>query len=523
MMKNARHPYPTLPLTSPPASPGGPRCCRLHFFCRGLGRIALVAVAFLLGLFSPATVGKAQSAEADASPVPGLATIPAPYRAVLSSLFEAVASDEPAVQAVALETTRSLLLSLQKSGDSGARAALRAMLGEAPAAAIQSQAAYILGILQDADAIADLRTAMAQGAREVRLSAAHALRGMGEPVESEIINPYAGVDWKRSGYYDANLHTHTNLSDGRYDPHYAIDKYHELNYDILALTDHDSMHHEVWPKALYPWTELNAIYHQIKDQRSSRFDRTYGELADEEWQNRDPEELGMVSIEGSEISRTHHTGSLFNDYAGGTRSEDTAFQEIAQRGGLAIFFHPGRYNRPTEWYVSHFQRHDHVVGMEVYNQADRYPVDRQKWDSVSYQLMPDRPVWGFANDDTHTDADFGRNRNVFLLPELKKERIFDAMKQGHFYFFVPVEQGVPPPVRLTGVEVTGDLIALEVAGDFDRIDWITYNPFTGESQTLAEGLEFSLEALVVPSPFVRAVVISPEGRTYTQPFGIQLQ
>lgn len=522
-MKDSKHPYSISPQTSPPASPAGLLTRLPAFFCRGLGRRGVIAVALAFGLAAAPTAGSSPSPGSGANDVGGLDEIPAPYRAVLSSLFEAMASDDPAVQAVALGTTRSFLEGLQKSGDEGARAALRTILREAPSSPVQSQAAYLLGILQDTDAIADLRTAMTRGEREVRLSAAHALRGMGEPIDIEIINPYAGVDWKASGYYDANLHTHTNLSDGRYDPHYAIDKYHELNYEILALTDHDSMHHEVWPKALYPWTELNAIYHQIKDQRSSRFDRTYGELADEEWQNRNPEELGMVSIEGSEISRTHHIGSLFNDYAGGTRSEDTAFQEIAQRGGLAVFFHPGRYDRPTEWYVSYFQRHDHVVGMEVYNQVDRYPVDRQKWDSVSYQLMPDRPVWGFANDDTHTDAHFGRNRNVFLLPELKKERIFDAMKEGHFYFFVPVEQGVPPPVRLTGVEVTGDLIALEVAGDFDRIDWITYNPFTGESQTVAEGLEFSLEALLLPSPFVRAVVISSEGRTYTQPFGIQLQ
>jgi len=522
-MKNSKHPYPISPQTSPPASPGGPSYRLPAFLCRGLRRRAFIAVVFSFGLaFAPA-VGSAQSAESGEDDAGDLAKIPAPYLAVLSSLFDAMASEEPTVQVVALGTTRSFLEGLQQSGDAGARSTLRAILREAPASQVRSQAAYLLGILKDTDATADLRTAMTRGEREVRLSAAHALRGIGEPIEIEIINPYAGVDWKASGYYDANLHTHTNLSDGRHDPHYAIDKYHELNYEILALTDHDSMHVGVWPKALYPWTELNAIYHKIKDQRSTRFRRTYGEVANEEWQNRDPEELGMVSIEGSEISRTHHISSLFNDYAGGTDSEETAFEEIAQRSGLAVFNHPGRYQREVGWYVDYFRRHPHVVGMEVYNQGDRYPVDRKRWDHINYLLMPERPVWGLANDDTHGDADFGRSRNVFVLAKLHRDNVFDAMKLGHFYFFVPVEQGVPPPVRLTGVTVTGDLIQLEVEGDFDRIDWITYDPFVDESQTVAEGLEFSVDALRLPSPFVRAVVISPEGRTYTQPFGIQLR
>ena len=330
------------------------------------------------------------------------------------------------------------------------------------------------------------------------------------------------MNWENIGYYDANLHTHTNLSDGQHDPHHAIDKYHDLNYEILALTDHDSLHDEVWPKALYPWTELNAIYHEIKDQQSVRFKKPYREVADEEWQNRDPKELGMVSIPGSEISRTNHISSLFNHYAGGTDSEETAFEEIAKRSGLAVFNHPGRYKRSIDWYVDHFTRHPHVVGMEVYNQVDRFPVDRKRWDNILYRLMPDRPVWGLANDDTHGDAHYGRNRNVFLLNELTQEQVFSAMKNGHFYFFVPVEQGTPSPVQLTDVKATPTTITLKIDGDYERVEWITYNPSTDSSDIIATGPEFSLDAVPYPTPFVRAVIVSEDGRTYTQPFGIRV-
>ena len=343
----------------------------------------------------------------------------------------------------------------------------------------------------------------------------------GEDREPTLINPYADIDWDSVGYYDANLHTHTNFSDGRYDPHYAIDTYHALEYRILALTDHDSLHFEYRPKALYPWTELNDIFHEIKDEHNRRFDKTMGEVADEEWQNRDPEELGMISIEGSEISRTHHIGSLFNDYAGGTRSEEEAFVEIGQRGGLALFFHPGRYNRSVEWYVDFFERHSHVVGLEIYNQIDRYPLDRPKWDAILHQMMPDRPVWGFANDDTHRDTHFGRNRNVFMLSEFTKEAVFTAMKKGHFFLFVPVERGTRPPVHIERVTTHRDRIKLRLRGDYDRIEWITHNPEKVESVKVGDGTGFSISEIDFPANFVRAVIISEQGRTYTQPFGIE--
>lgn len=369
-------------------------------------------------------------------------------------------------------------------------------------AASRSRAPFILAALLGALAVG----AAAEGRERERIA---------------VTNPYEGVDWDATGYYDANLHTHTRYSDGRHSPHHAIDRYHEMDYKILALTDHDSLHVDLRPKALYPWTELKNIYHEIKDKRVERFDKTFGEVWPEEWENRDPDELGMVSIPGSEISRTHHLGSLFNDYAGGTRSEETAFQEIEKRGGLSLFFHPGRYGHDAEWYIDYFTRHDHVVGMEVYNQVDRYPVDRRNWDRILHRLMPGRPVWGFANDDTHTDDHYGRNRNVFLLSELSKEAVFSAMKKGQFYFFVPTEQGTPPQVKLTGVAVDENRIKLAIDGDFDRIDWITFDPATDDSQTIGHGREMSLSGIPLRATFVRAVIIREDGRTYTQPFGLE--
>ncbi len=338
--------------------------------------------------------------------------------------------------------------------------------------------------------------------------------------KGQFLNPYEHIDWQTVSHYDANLHTHTTYSDGSYDPHQAIDKYHELDYHILALTDHDTHHHGVRPKSLYPWTNLNDIYFEIRDKINPRYDTTFAARANEEWQNRDPEELGMLSVEGSELSAGHHIGSYMSDYAGARSDEHVSVGEIGNRDGLAVFFHPGRYDRDADWYVNFYQTYPHVLGQEIYNQVDRYPMDRAKWDQILHKLMPDRPVWGFANDDTHGTNHFGRNRNVFLLPELSIEHVRNAMVEGHLYLFVPVERGDRPDVQIRNIESDRGRLKLTLSGNHNEIKWITHDPEANESSTIHSGTEIDVARVPASATFVRAVILSDGGRTYTQPFGV---
>lgn len=335
-----------------------------------------------------------------------------------------------------------------------------------------------------------------------------------------FLNPYEKVNWETINYYDANLHTHTTYSDGRYDPHQAIDKYHELDYRILALTDHDTHHHDARPQSLYPWTRLNDIYFEIRDKINPRTGETFVERANEEWQNRDPGQLGMLSLEGSELSASHHIGSYMSEYAGASSDEHESFREVGARDGLAMFFHPGRYDHDVEWYVDFYRTYPHVIGQEIYNQVDRYPMDREKWDRILHQLMPDRPVWGFANDDTHGTNHFGRNRNVFLISDLSIENVRHAMAGGHLYLFIPVERGDRPDVYIRNVESRRGNIQLTLDGNYNEIEWKTFDPDNDESRTIHHGPEIHVSDVPGAATFVRAEILSDGGKTYTQPFGI---
>lgn len=344
-----------------------------------------------------------------------------------------------------------------------------------------------------------------------------------------IINPYADVNWKTCGKHKANLHTHTlqhrvredgaivfvngliqapdgtviqepregydrrnrhpgvdaaqgrrGGSDGSITPTAKIDAYRSRGYTILALTDHNMV--------TWPWQD-------------------YG---------RDPATLGMLAVQGCELSRHHHMGSYFNDYNGSAGNVEESIRAVGDRNGLAMLFHPGRYSESVDWYVNLYEKYDHLIGMEVYNQLDRYPQDRTLWDQVLTRLMPHRPVWGMANDDAHGMGHVGRSWQVFLLPELTEQAFRHAMRHGHSLFSHArgghqPDGGDPAPViHAINVNDAEGTIAIEASG-YEGIAWISAGRVIADGPVLdAEGRQ----------GYVRAELAGETGRTCTQPFFI---
>lgn len=316
-----------------------------------------------------------------------------------------------------------------------------------------------------------------------------------------IDNPYADVDWKNHQRHKANFHTHTTMSDGMERPDTVIDRYAGLGYSILALTDHDTIapqgnrDNPERHKTTWPWSAFG----------------------------RNPEILGMVAIEANEISRVHHIGSYFNDYGDAeVEGEKMVLDEIGRRGGLAVFFHPGRYMKSVQWYSDMYRSHPHLIGLEIFNQGDRYPNDRGTWDAILTDMINDRPVWGFSNDDMHNPAaHLGRNWNVMLLPALSADWVRKAMEKGMFlYVYQPNgPQGEPPPeIKSIMIDSHRGTIGLQAA-DYGRMEWISGGGIIHQGDTL------ELSNLTDVPGYVRAVVYGSDGKSLvgTQPFGIRRQ
>src|SRR6056297_2363078 len=173
----------------------------------------------------------------------------------------------------------------------------------------------------------------------------------------DIQNPYEQVDWENHQQYKANLHTHTTRSDGRFSPHTVVDNYYRMGYKILALTDHNEV--------TYPWTDFSNM--KPSDRSLERFEN--GVLGQEAltYENRNPETMGMVSVQGNEVSAPHHINSFFTDYEQRTDQEEIALEAIESFDGVAVINHPGRYTDKNpekyngNWYRHIITRFDHIV------------------------------------------------------------------------------------------------------------------------------------------------------------------
>lgn len=296
-------------------------------------------------------------------------------------------------------------------------------------------------------------------------------------------------------------------------PHTVVDRYHELGYSILAVTDHNEV--------TYPWTAF-------ADMEPSSTSLNRMESAPETmpenfvYENRDPVTLGMIDIQANELSRHHHMGSFFNDH-NGTTTEVESLEATAAKNGIAMLYHPGRYQEREpeyyvlEWYLDLYENYDHLFGMEVYNQGDRYPNDRKLWDSVLTVTMPGRPVWGYSNDDMHTLPHLGRNWSMLILPELSHEWVRTGMEDGLSYFvYAPDGHNGPLPPFIESIKVNQRRGIIEIdATGYDEIQWIA------GGEVVHVGNLVSLKDLPETGNYIRAKLFGAGGTVAgTQPFGI---
>jgi PKD repeat protein len=321
-----------------------------------------------------------------------------------------------------------------------------------------------------------------------------------------IYNPYEEINFTTVHHYKANLHTHTTQSDGGSPPSTVINHYCNIgSYDILAITDHDT---NTWPWS--NWITGNTPEYESS---SSAYFPTL--------------RIGVLAISGNEASGDppsgHDHGSLLNDYAGNGENPTTSLQYIQNHNGLSFFYHPGRYHYSIDWYNNWFDTYNISIGIEAFNQGDKYPNDRIKWDSINKQRAPNNLIWGFSDDDMHDlSTQAFRNYQHFLMNNLTEAEFRNAMINGAFYFSyepnganstsLTYGQAVTP--KLTNVVISGDIITI-TGEDYTSIQW--YNQTTS---IVGTGISINLSSLDY-TKFVRAVLTNANGSTYTQPFGFE--
>ncbi len=322
-----------------------------------------------------------------------------------------------------------------------------------------------------------------------------------------LSSPYPPPPWTNRIACKANLHTHTTQSDGQLLPHEVIDRYRALGYSVLSLTDHNEV--------TWPWTNLASL--PAKGHTRRLIPARQQNDGSPRMENRDPAESEMIAIQGCEWSQHHHMGAFFTALSGGETERESLLAARADNPEfLAMFYHPGRYTHPPEWYVRYFESFRELVGVEIFNQGDRYPGDRKIWDAILSRTMPQRPVWGYSNDDMHEAGHLGRNWNVLILTNRSVAAIREALIQGHSWFvYAPEGHTGPPPPAIREIHVQESTGAITLRADHClEISWIS------EGRIIATGALFRATEHPDAHRYIRAMLQGPGGVAGTQPFAL---
>jgi len=181
-------------------------------------------------------------------------------------------------------------------------------------------------------------------------------------------------------------------------------------------------------------------------------------------------------------------------------------------------------------YTALFRKYPNLAGIEVWNGTrplSECPLDRELWDRVLTELMPARPVWGVANDDTHGMTHLGRDWTMMLSGSADEAGVRQALTSGAFYFSTTrlTSAGLASPYwtpqldKVAHDQAAGTLSLTVTQGGEpvpdDAIVWISAGREVAKGATLAYRKVGGLRC------YVRAEIAGTGGMTCTQPFGIE--
>ena len=339
-------------------------------------------------------------------------------------------------------------------------------------------------------------------------------------------DPYDGVDWDAVDHHKCEFHNH--VRGPMEEPAEIVDLYHELGYTVFAVADKGSS------PMKWPWTGFSDV--------------------DSSFENRDPEELGVVAFPGCEFTVTEHVSSIFStlDHAAADADEieerwDQS-EQIVERtdhyvpedgGGMAVLAHPATYyddpDEDWERYRTDFEsltREQGMVGIEAFNRAAILRDDVHLWDNLLSHFAPDRMIWGFGVDDP-TEYEYGFDVDVNWTSILLDDAEFDPSDQPgsrraaanavtagrtllHRRRLWDPDSSDPASVpRVRSIDVDPDAGEITIdATDYDALEWVGDGDVVSTDETLVLAPEHV--------PYVRAHLSNEDGgETSTQPFGLE--
>ncbi len=240
-------------------------------------------------------------------------------------------------------------------------------------------------------------------------------------------------------FYKANMHCHSNLSDGTYSPEELKALYKAQGYSVLAITDHEGL-----------------FYHDYLDDENfitiAGMEHEFNEVVGENFNNwivshicfykKDPSEIFQIGFDPNydhpkfnwlhipewrakikskgELLDKSHTPETINE----------AIRRFKEAGFIATYNHP-RWSREN---YSVYSKYEGMNNLEIYNHGTYIDGhDDNNGDIYDDLLALGRKCFVTATDDNHRPNDMFGGFIMLRADSLTYENIINAFENGDFY------------------------------------------------------------------------------------------
>ena len=246
---------------------------------------------------------------------------------------------------------------------------------------------------------------------------------------------------ENGNFYKANLHCHTNLSDGKHTPAEVKELYKRLGYSIVAYTDHDILiphHHELSDAG---FLALNGFEMEINEPKRENFASIKTchicfvglepeNITQPMW-HREGEKLylfGNAVNHKDEVKFDESEPDYVREYSHEKISE---IMNIGREKGFFV-----TYNHPT-WSLENYGDYMGYHGMhamEIFN-GDCNAAGWNDRNDHAYDdmLRGGERIYCIGADDNHNNHDIGWAWTVIKADSLDYRTVTRALEEGNFY------------------------------------------------------------------------------------------
>lgn len=242
---------------------------------------------------------------------------------------------------------------------------------------------------------------------------------------------------KNGNFYKANLHCHTNLSDGRLSPIEIKKLYKDNGYSIVAYTDHDVFipHNDLTDDK---FLALNGYEWEIYEgyPNKNHFNRTFHAclIATNDKMNtpvcfhREKYFIGNGINHIDEINYDKTLADFEREYS--ADCVNTLFKEAKKAGFFTTYNHPTWSGETYREYMN-YQGMD---AMEIYNhECATLGFDEYNARAYEDMLLGGKRIYCIAADDNHNKHQDMGGFIMIKADKLDYPTVISALKEGHFY------------------------------------------------------------------------------------------